>query len=79
MEKDLYVIMLGGLNIEMTAWKTLGKWLDSSKWTAALVQTDITTPGKADSFLKASYVSRTRHAHQLIAAALYTLLQKAYS
>ena len=55
------------------------KWLDSSGWTAALVQADIATPGKADSFLKASHVSRTRHAHQVTAAALYTMLQKAYS
>ena len=35
--------------------------------------------GKADSFLKASHVSRTRHAQQVTAAALYTLLQEAYS
>ena len=71
--------MLGGPHIEMTAWKALGKWLDSSGWTAALVQAYIATPGKADSFLKVSHVSRTRHAHQVTAAALYTLLQKAYS
>ena len=63
----------------MAAWKALGKWLDSSEWTAALVQDDIATPGKADSFLKASHVSRTRHVHQVTAAALYTLLLKAYS
>ena len=50
--EDLYVIMLGGLHIEMTALKALGKWLYSSGWTAALVQADITTPGKADSFFK---------------------------
>ena len=28
--EDLYVIRLGGLHIEMTAWKAPGKWLDSS-------------------------------------------------
>ena len=55
--KDLYVIMLDGLYIVMAAWKALGKWLDNSGWTAALVQDDIATPGKADSFLKASHVS----------------------
>ena len=49
--EDLYVIMLGGLYIVIAAWKALGKWLDSSGWTAALVQDDIATPGKADSFL----------------------------
>ena len=77
--EDLYVIILGGLYIVMAAWKALGKWLDSSGWTACLVQDDIATPVKADSFLKASHVSRTRHAQQVTAAALYTLLQKAYS
>ena len=76
--EDAFVIMLGGLHIQVTAWKALGKWLESSEWTAAFVQADITTPGKADSFLKASHVSRTRHTHQVTAAALYTLLQKAF-
>ena len=71
--------MLGGLHIEMIAWKALGKWLESSGLTAALVPADIATPGKVDSVLKASHISGTRHAHQVTAAALYTLLQKAYS
>ena len=75
-EEDLYVMYV---HIEITTWKALGKWLDSSGLTAALVQADIATPGKADSFLKASHVIRTRHEHQVTAAALYTLLQKAYS
>ena len=49
--EDLDVIMLGGLHIEMAAWKALGDgWLDSSGRTAALVQDDIATPGKADYF-----------------------------
>ena len=56
--------------------KCLGqKLLDSTGRTAALVQADIATPGKADSLLKVLYVSRT----QVIAAALYTLLQNFYS
>ena len=38
----------------------------------------MTTPSTADSFLKTSHVSRTRHAHQVIAAALYILIDKAY-
>ena len=77
--EDLYGIMLGGLHIEMTDWEALGKWFASSGWTAALVQADIAAPGKADSFSKPSHVSETRHVHQATAAALYTLLQKAYS
>ena len=48
--EDLYVIMHGGLHIEMAAWKALGKWLDSSGWTAALVQDDIATPERLINF-----------------------------
>ena len=51
--------MLGGRHIETAAWKAPGKWLDSSGWTAALVQDDIATPGKADSFLKACIQNKT--------------------
>ena len=42
------------------------------------IQAGVTTPGTADSFLKASHVSCTRHAHQITAAALYMLMDKAY-
>ena len=57
----------------MTALKTLGDWLHGSVWVQALVQTDITTVGTADSYLKASHVTRTRCAHKVTAAALYIL------
>ena len=39
----------------------------------------MTTLGTADSFLKASHVSRIRHAHEATAAALYALMYKAYN
>ena len=38
----------------------------------------MTTPVTADSFLKASHVSRTGHAHQVTVAALYILRDKAH-
>ena len=71
--EDLYVIMLGGLHIEIAAWKALGKWLDSSSCSIWHSNWKAWFP------FKASHVSRTRHEHQVTAAALYTLLQKAYS
>ena len=37
----------------------------------------MTTLGTADSFLKASHVLRTRHAHEVIAAALCVVMYKA--
>ncbi len=76
--EDTYLIILGGLHIEMVALKCLGDWLNESGWTNALIQATIALPGKADSFLKGSHVTRTRHAHQVTAACLYLLLVRAY-
>ena len=77
--EDHFIVMFGGLHIEMAALKTLGDLLEGSGWTGALVQARVATPGTADSFLKASHVTRTRRAHQVTASSLYLLLQKAYT
>jgi len=76
--EDKLVVMFGGLHVEMAALKTLGDWLQGSGWTHALAQAEIATAGTADSFLRASHVTRTRRAHQLTAAALYILQRRAY-
>ena len=68
--------MLGGLHIEMATLKLLGDWLG---WTNALVQAGIASSGTANSFVNASHVTKTRHAHQVTAASLCTLLQQAYN
>ena len=44
-------------------WTTLGDYLACSGWTAALTEAGIVTAGKADSFLKASHLTRTRRMH----------------
>jgi len=62
----------------MAALKTMGDWLQGSGWVQALVQAEITSAGTADSFLRASHVSRTRRTHQVTAAALSTLQRQAY-
>ncbi len=77
--EDCFIIMFGGLHIEMAMMKVLGDWLEESGWTNALVQADIASSGTADSFIRVSHVSKTRHAHQITAASLYILLHKAYS
>ena len=71
--EDKFVTMLGGLHIEMAMWKTYGDYLDGSGWTNALVQAGIASSGTADSFLKVSHLTRTRHAHQVTALALAKL------
>ena len=45
--KDKFVIMFGGLQIEMAALKSIGTLLQSSGWTGALVEAEITTSGTA--------------------------------
>ena len=72
------MVMLGGLHIEMAAFKALDGWLDGSGWTDCLVQAGVAKVGMADSFLKASHITRTRHAHQVTAAALFILQNHAY-
>ena len=76
--EDQFIVMCGGLHIEMAAFKTIGHLLDSCGWTGALVQANVATLGIADSFLRVTHVTRTRRAHQITASSLYHLLQKAY-
>ena len=70
--------MLGGLHIEMAAFKALGKWVLGSGWPEVLTNATVASPGVANSFLTASHITRTRRAHQVTAASLYLLMKKAY-
>ena len=70
--------MLGGLHIEMAAFKMLGKWLNCSGWAEALCNARVATQGVADSFLAASHLTRTRQGHQVTAASLNLLMSKGY-
>ncbi|CAG2194077.1 unnamed protein product [Mytilus edulis] len=76
--EDHFVMMFGGLHIEMAAFKAFGSWLEDSEWTSVLVNAQVTSPGTADSFLKASPVTTTRRTHQVTACTLYRLLSNAY-
>ena len=63
--------------MEMASLKILKDILKGSSWTEARVQAGIASSRKADSFLKASQVTRTRRAHQITASSLYLLQQSA--
>ena len=76
--EDRFLIMFGGLHIKIAAFKILGDWLEGSGWTTAICDAGIASSGVADSLLKAAHVTRTRHAHQVTAAALYILRNQAY-
>lgn len=73
-----FVIMMGGLHIEMAYLKVLGQWLERSGWVASLVDAGLVRSGTADSFLKATHVTRTQRAHEITACALEMLLTESY-
>ena len=58
-----FVVMFGGLHIEMALWNAIGDFLEGSGWTVALSDAGIASSGTADSFLKAAHLTRTRRAH----------------
>ena len=77
--EEKFVVMFGGLHIEMAFLKVVGGWLEGSGWTSALVDANVATPGTAESFIKAASVTRSRRAHQVTALCLFILLQKAFT
>lgn len=76
--EDRFVVMMGGLHIEMNVLKLIGDFLSGSGWTTILVQSEVTTAGRADAILKGSHVTRSRYVHQVTAATLYLLQVSAY-
>ena len=52
----------------------MGDILEASGWTAALTEAEIASSGTADSFLKVSHLTRTRHAQQVTLLTLETCL-----
>ena len=76
--EKVYVVMLGGLHIEMALWSLCGDMLESSGWTTALSEAGVASSGTADSFLKVSHLTRTRHPHQVTALALSKLQRDAF-
>lgn len=73
-----YVVMFGGLHVEMVGLKALGEWLDGNGWVGVLSEAEVATPGTAESFLKVSHLAKARRAHQVTAAALHVLRQSVY-
>ena len=73
-----YVVIMGGLHIKMNVRKLLGDLLNGSGWTSILVQSEVTSTGRADAILKGSHIKRSRYAHQVTVAALHLLQVSAY-
>ena len=77
--ENKFVIMLGGLHIEMALWNLCGDLLKGSGWTTALSDSDVAPSGTADSFLTVCHLTRTRHAHQVTELALSKLQLDAFN
>ena len=73
-----FILMFGGLHIELALWKVVGDLLHGSGWTTALTDSGVTSAGTADSFIKVTHLTRTRHAHQVTVLALYKLQVRAH-
>ena len=74
-----FVILMGGLHVEMPLLSSLGDWLDASGWINALVNSSVATAGVAQSFVYGNKVSRTRYAHQVTVVALDILLRRVHT
>uniref|UniRef100_H3ACQ8 Uncharacterized protein n=1 Tax=Latimeria chalumnae TaxID=7897 RepID=H3ACQ8_LATCH len=77
--EDKFVIMFGGLHIEMAALRMIEKVLQDSGWTSALVEEGVASSGTAESFLSAASITKTRQVHQITACSLYKLIKAAYN
>ena len=76
--EEKYVIMMGGLHLEMGMYRIIGQYLSGSGWTSALVKSEITTSGQTDEIEKGVNVTRARYAHEVIATALFLLQKESY-
>ena len=73
-----HVVMLGELHTKMALWNTLGDILEESGWTAELVEAEVASSGTAESFLKVSHLTWTRHAYQLTLLTIQKLQQESF-
>ena len=72
--EEQFVVFLGEMHAEMTAFRLLGNWLDSSGWTTAIINSGVAAGGTADSLLAVSHLGKTKYAHEVTAAALFVLM-----
>ena len=52
--------------------------LEGSGWTEALIEVQVASSGVAESFLKTSHLTRTRHGHQVSLLALHNFQREAF-
>ena len=78
LNEDNYCVFLGPLHSEMLLEKLLGDWLRDSGWIEMLINSEVTTSGRAEAMIKGTHVTRTRYAHQATVLSLSILRREAY-
>ncbi len=74
--EERFLVMLGGLHIEMALWATMGDLLRGSGWSEVLAEAGIALAVAAViSYLRANDPMRTRYAHQITVVDLDSLLK----
>jgi hypothetical protein len=73
--EDKFVVLFGGLHLEMNSLQLLGDWLKGSGWEHVMSEANI--PGSR-SLVNVTHVAKARHAHQITALALHELMHRAY-
>ena len=76
--EELYLVMMGGLHIEMCFLNVLGDLCEGSGLATAISRAGITTEGRVDAVMKGSQTSRGQWVHQVTACALFELQSIAY-
>ena len=66
------------MHVEMTAFRLLDNWLDSSGRTIAIINCGVAAGGTTDSLLVVSHLGKTKYAHEVTAAALFVPMDCAY-
>ena len=73
--QDKFVILFGGLHIELASLRSIWTLLQDNGWTSAICEPNVAPSGTAEYFLTASSITRTRQAHHITAC---NLMKKAY-
>jgi len=58
--EQMYVVLIGGLHIEMAFLNVLGDWLEESGWASIMASANVTTEGRADALQSGSHTSRAQ-------------------
>ncbi len=76
--EDTYVVMMGGLHIEMCYLNVIGDLCQGSGLAEAIAKAGVSTEGRIDAILKGNQTSRGQWVHQVTACALFELKKFAF-